>query len=356
MALIATGATATATAAPVASPAASSMASELMAQGRESAAVLEALLHGASLPPAHGGAHALAAEILRCCDRALAALRAGGDAESSSADTKRKPATAQPSTRRRRRYIYMYVSSRSCDGARDRAATQQEIFCRATASGGGAAAAAEPARVEKARTSEDGFLWRKYGQKEIKNSKHPRFYYRCSYKDDHGCTATKQVQQSETADDDTASPVYIITYFGEHTCRHGDDAAAMVVDGGEEEDQLSPAQMVISFASSNGGDASVSWPCSGDDAQNNSETSHESSPPEAPAGEEERLRPCTAAGVSDEPIMESTPPAPELLADLKPMDGCLLDGESLFGMDELVYFHELSAALGLLDRDWGAPV
>ncbi|BAS94558.1 Os05g0478800, partial [Oryza sativa Japonica Group] len=222
--------------------------------------------------------------------------------------------------------------------------------CRVSNAGGNGA------RIERKATMDDKFLWRKYGQKEIKNSKHPRFYYRCSYKDDHGCTATKQVQQSETADDDTASPVYIITYFGEHTCRHGDDAAAMVVDGGEEEDQLSPAQMVISFASSNGGDASVSWPCSGDDAQNNSETSHESSPPEAPAGEEERLRPCTAAGVSDEPIMESTPPAPELLADLKPMDGCLLDGESLFGMDELVYFHELSAALGLLDRDWGAPV
>ncbi|KAB8099891.1 hypothetical protein EE612_030200 [Oryza sativa] len=239
MALIATGATATATAAPVASPAASSMASELMAQGRESAAVLEALLHGASLPPAHGGAHALAAEILRCCDRALAALRAGGDAESSSADTKRKPATAQPSTRRRRRYIYMYVSSRSCDGARDRAATQQEIFCRATASGGGAAAAAEPARVEKARTSEDGFLWRKYGQKEIKNSKHPRLYYRCSYKDDHGCTATKQVQQSE---EDPS--LYVITYFGDHTCSCQTAAAAAMDDDDDDENSQ---HFVINF-------------------------------------------------------------------------------------------------------------
>ncbi|KAF2931286.1 transcription factor WRKY45-2 [Oryza sativa Japonica Group] len=212
MALIATGATATATAAPVASPAASSMASELMAQGRESAAVLEALLHGASLPPAHGGAHALAAEILRCCDRALAALRAGGDAESSSADTKRKPATAQPSTRRRR---------------------------RATASGGGAAAAAEPARVEKARTSEDGFLWRKYGQKEIKNSKHPRLYYRCSYKDDHGCTATKQVQQSE---EDPS--LYVITYFGDHTCSCQTAAAAAMDDDDDDENSQ---HFVINF-------------------------------------------------------------------------------------------------------------
>lgn len=182
------------------------MASELMAQGRESAAVLEALLYGASLPPAHGGAHALAAEILRCCDRALAALRAGGDAESSSADTKRKPATAQPSTRRRR---------------------------RATAT------AAEPARVEKARTSEDGFLWRKYGQKEIKNSKHPRLYYRCSYKDDHGCTATKQVQQSE---EDPS--LYVITYFGDHTCSCQTAAAAAMDDDDDDENSQ---HFVINF-------------------------------------------------------------------------------------------------------------
>ncbi|KAL5205928.1 hypothetical protein ABZP36_034137 [Zizania latifolia] len=37
---------------------------------------------------------------------------------------------------------------------------------------------------------------RKYGQKDIKNSKHPRLYFLCSYKDDHGNTATRQVQQS----------------------------------------------------------------------------------------------------------------------------------------------------------------
>uniref|UniRef100_A0A0E0L3U6 WRKY domain-containing protein n=1 Tax=Oryza punctata TaxID=4537 RepID=A0A0E0L3U6_ORYPU len=196
------------------------------------------------------------------------------------------------------------------------------------------------ARIERKATMDDKFLWRKYGQKEIKNSKYPRFYYRCSYKDDHGCPATKQVQQSET-NDDTTSPVYDITYFGEHTCRPGrDDAAAELVDGDDE--SSTREQFVISFAS-NGGDASVCWPSSGDDSQNNSETSQES---------------CTATdGASGEPILlESTPPAPELPDLMKPMDGCLLDGESLFGTDELIYFHELSAALGLLDRDWGAPV
>jgi hypothetical protein len=31
------------------------------------------------------------------------------------------------------------------------------------------------ARVEKRPTMEDGFIWKKYGQKEIHGSKYPRF-------------------------------------------------------------------------------------------------------------------------------------------------------------------------------------
>lgn len=43
-----------------------------------------------------------------------------------------------------------------------------------------------------------------------------RLYFRCSYNDDNGCRARRQVQQSE------ADPsVYIITYFDEHTCCMG---------------------------------------------------------------------------------------------------------------------------------------
>nr|GEX81056.1 probable WRKY transcription factor 41 [Tanacetum cinerariifolium] len=40
----------------------------------------------------------------------------------------------------------------------------------------------------------DGHMWRKYGQKEILNAKYPREYYRCTYRNTHGCCATKQVQ------------------------------------------------------------------------------------------------------------------------------------------------------------------
>ncbi|KAK8495543.1 hypothetical protein V6N13_016529 [Hibiscus sabdariffa] len=62
---------------------------------------------------------------------------------------------------------------------------------------------------------EDDHAWRKYGQKTILNSEHPRSYFRCKHKCDQGCRAIKQVQRTE--DDD--SKMYHITYIGTHTCR-----------------------------------------------------------------------------------------------------------------------------------------
>ncbi|KAD7480302.1 hypothetical protein E3N88_03438 [Mikania micrantha] len=63
-------------------------------------------------------------------------------------------------------------------------------------------------------TIEDGYAWRKYGQKEIMNSNFPRCYFRCTHKQVHGCKALKQVQRFE---DD--SHMFHIMYFGQHTCQ-----------------------------------------------------------------------------------------------------------------------------------------
>ncbi|GLT53370.1 hypothetical protein SLA2020_266450 [Shorea laevis] len=60
---------------------------------------------------------------------------------------------------------------------------------------------------------DDGFSWRKYGQKDILNAKYPRGYYRCTHRNVQGCQATKQVQRSD--EDPT---VFEITYRGRHTC------------------------------------------------------------------------------------------------------------------------------------------
>nr|AYW01724.1 persimmon protein WRKY7 [Diospyros kaki] len=62
-------------------------------------------------------------------------------------------------------------------------------------------------------SAQDGYAWRKYGQKEILNADFPRCYYRCTHKPDLGCKATKQVQKIQE------DPIiYQSTYFGHHTC------------------------------------------------------------------------------------------------------------------------------------------
>ncbi|XP_072998165.1 probable WRKY transcription factor 49 [Typha latifolia] len=56
--------------------------------------------------------------------------------------------------------------------------------------------------------TDDGYKWRKYGQKSIKNSPNPRSYYRCT---NPRCNAKKQVERS-TEDPETL----IVTYEGLH--------------------------------------------------------------------------------------------------------------------------------------------
>ncbi|TKY49207.1 WRKY transcription factor 70 [Spatholobus suberectus] len=62
--------------------------------------------------------------------------------------------------------------------------------------------------------TEDGYVWRKYGQKLTLKAKYLRSYYRCTYKKDQGCQAIKQVQRIQ---DDP--PLYRTTYYGRHTCK-----------------------------------------------------------------------------------------------------------------------------------------
>ncbi|WOL16327.1 hypothetical protein Cni_G25114 [Canna indica] len=61
---------------------------------------------------------------------------------------------------------------------------------------------------------DDGYAWKKYGQKEILNSKFPRSYYHCSHKYHYGCEAKKQVQR---LDDDPWT--LEVSYRGTHTCQ-----------------------------------------------------------------------------------------------------------------------------------------
>ncbi|KAI3759957.1 hypothetical protein L1987_50344 [Smallanthus sonchifolius] len=85
---------------------------------------------------------------------------------------------------------------------------------------------------------DDGYAWRKYGQKVILNSKHQRNYYRCTHKFEQGCQATKQVQRT----DDKPSK-YKITYNGLHTCNNSQRAPQIFVEAPDPKDN----SILISF-------------------------------------------------------------------------------------------------------------
>ncbi|KDP28582.1 hypothetical protein JCGZ_14353 [Jatropha curcas] len=72
---------------------------------------------------------------------------------------------------------------------------------------------------------DDGYNWRKYGQKDILGANFPRGYYRCTHRHSQGCLATKQVQRS-----DQAPTIFEVTYRGRHPCFQAARLAASIND------------------------------------------------------------------------------------------------------------------------------
>ncbi|CAO2166839.1 unnamed protein product [Urochloa humidicola] len=193
---------------------------ELMTMGQQSAKHLGDLLRASSPASPH---QELAAEILRCCGRVIDTLRA--------ADTGRKRKAPEFSYHHEAAPPTAAVWSPPPGPAPKRRARGAEAVKEVTTSG----------------TTVDGFIWRKYGQKEINGHKHPRLYYRCAHKQQQGCNATRRVQR--TRDHPAA---YEIAYYGEHTCRGAAAAAChMLLQGGA----TPPA--VVDFGSTSWGSASA---------------------------------------------------------------------------------------------------
>lgn len=78
------------------------------------------------------------------------------------------------------------------------------------------------AQVSTRAGLDDGFSWRKYGQKDILGATFPRAYYRCTHRHTQGCLATKQVQQS-----DEDQSIFHITCKGRHTCNQTTQSSDM---------------------------------------------------------------------------------------------------------------------------------
>ena len=66
----------------------------------------------------------------------------------------------------------------------------------------------EDSSVSVITPAEDGYNWRKYGQKQVKNSEHPRSYYKCTHPN---CPVKKKVERSQEGH------ITEIVYKGSHS-------------------------------------------------------------------------------------------------------------------------------------------
>ncbi|KAG6491660.1 hypothetical protein ZIOFF_046596 [Zingiber officinale] len=76
---------------------------------------------------------------------------------------------------------------------------------------------------------DDGYKWRKYGQKVVKNTQHPRSYYRCTQEN---CRVKKRIER--LAEDPR---MVITTYEGRHVHSPSHD----------EEDSQAPSKVSTLF-------------------------------------------------------------------------------------------------------------
>ncbi|CAN6338016.1 unnamed protein product [Urochloa humidicola] len=159
-------------------------------------------------------------------------------------------------------------TARAAAVAEESSEVQSDVTCAGTgggrkrkAAGGGDKRTACRRRAHNSSTVtvtikdiEDGHAWRKYGQKEIQNSKHPKAYFRCTHKYDQQCAAQRQVQRCDEDPD-----AFRVTYIGVHTCR---DPAAMepvvLHAAGIDADELHAGSRLISFAPNNASAATAS--------------------------------------------------------------------------------------------------
>nr|AHC54616.1 WRKY11 [Chrysanthemum x morifolium] len=99
---------------------------------------------------------------------------------------------------------------------------------------------------------DDGYAWRKYGQKAILDAKHQRNYFRCTHRFDQGCQATKQVQKTNDE-----PPKYKTTYNGHHTCKYIQKVPQIILDSPNPRDN----SILINFGTNTSTENTRAGPC-----------------------------------------------------------------------------------------------
>ncbi|MCL7051814.1 hypothetical protein MKW94_015254 [Papaver nudicaule] len=142
---------------------------------------------------------------------------------------------------------------------------------------------------------DDGHAWRKYGQKEILNSRFPRSYFRCTHKTDQGCQATKQVQRTEGEE----PAKYQVTYIGQHTCNNQLKGPRLILDSNSRD------SCVLNFQS-NYYSPKVEFPFSPLFSSVKHEFKGDTKDAIASHNNKESFRPCDFAGWNDPPAFNSS--------------------------------------------------
>ncbi|KAK1570634.1 hypothetical protein Q3G72_004844 [Acer saccharum] len=179
---------------------------EELVQGKEFAGRLQVLLlqkpfggDGSSSSSSAAAAEELAGKILRSFTDTLSVLGGGGETTSSAGEVVEEEGDSLVSGGRR--------SEESGESKKRSMGPKGRRGCYKRKK------SSETWRM-MTPTIEDGHAWRKYGQKDILNTKYPRSYFRCTHKYEQGCKATKQVQKMEEN-----PQMYETIYIGKHTCR-----------------------------------------------------------------------------------------------------------------------------------------
>ncbi|KAI3882373.1 hypothetical protein MKX03_028073 [Papaver bracteatum] len=89
---------------------------------------------------------------------------------------------------------------------------------------------------------DDGYSWRKYGQKDIFGAAHPRAYFRCAHRVAQGCLSNKQVQRS-----DEDSSIFDVTYQGLHTCNQVSHLLPGQPPNKEDQKLKNPQETLLNF-------------------------------------------------------------------------------------------------------------